>query len=178
MPIDISCPNCHSTLRVDDIHAGKHARCPNCETIVPIPLSQPVPPTPRPYPTIADGMGGPTGAQGGPGQFRGPGSDSANPYRAPYGPAIKPHQRYRESHRGGLILGVGIASLVCCALLGIVAIVMANEDLRKMDSGVMDPEGRGLTVAGRIIGIISLALTAVGIVLQIVIYTVLGPAAM
>jgi hypothetical protein len=114
----------------------------------------------------------------GPDQFRGAGGDPVNPYRTPYEAPAKPHQRYQESHRGGPILGLGIASLVCCGLLGIVAIVMANEDLGKMDRGLMDPQGRGLTVAGRVIGIISLVLTAVGFLLQIATFVVFRPAGM
>ena len=56
---------------------------------------------------------------------------------------------------------LGILSIVCCFICGIVAWVMGNNDLRQMTAGTMDPSGRGLTKAGKICGI-------VGIVLQIV----------
>ncbi|MDP7009652.1 MAG: hypothetical protein QGI78_08800 [Phycisphaerales bacterium] len=48
--------------------------------------------------------------------------------------------------------------------LGIIAWVMANGDLKKMDAGTMDPEGRGNTQAGKICGIISVCLALVGFV--------------
>ena len=68
-----------------------------------------------------------------------------------------------QNHRGGLILGLGIVSLVLCQLLGVVAWVMANADLREMDAGRMDPEGRSLTEAGKICGIIAVAMAVIGV---------------
>ena len=70
-------------------------------------------------------------------------------------------------HRGTLILVMGILGLVCCVILGIVAWVMGSADLREMDMGRMDPSGRGLTQAGKICGIVSVALAAVGAVIGI-----------
>ena len=70
-----------------------------------------------------------------------------------------------QPHRGIMILVFGILSLnlfmPVCMPLGIVAWVMANGDLKKMDAGTMDPEGRGNTQAGKICGIISVCLTLV-----------------
>ena len=37
MPIEFSCPQCSRVLRVSDEHAGKTARCPDCQTIMNIP---------------------------------------------------------------------------------------------------------------------------------------------
>ena len=51
-----------------------------------------------------------------------------------------------KPHRGTTILVLGILSLVFqCAgwIFGIIAWVMANNDLPQMDAGVMDPAGRG-----------------------------------
>jgi len=70
-------------------------------------------------------------------------------------------------HRGVLILVFGILGLVCCVIFGIIAWVMGNGDLREMDAGRMDPSGRGLTQAGKICGIVNVALTLVGIVIWI-----------
>ena len=70
-------------------------------------------------------------------------------------------------HRGVLILILGILSIVCCFILGIVAWVMGNNDLREMAAGRMDPSGRGLTQAGKICGIIGVAIQIVFIVLQL-----------
>jgi hypothetical protein len=74
-------------------------------------------------------------------------------------------QRYRrrgvrrdcEPHRGTLVLIFGILSLVVPYIgvaLGIAAWVMGHRDLKKIEAGAMDPEGRGLTLAGKICGIV------------------------
>ena len=70
-------------------------------------------------------------------------------------------QQPLRSHRGVLVLVLGILSIVCCLICGIIAWVMANKDLKEMAAGTMDPSGEGLTKSGKICGI-------VGIVLQIV----------
>lgn len=88
-------------------------------------------------------------------------------------PAIKPPQ---EAHRGTMILVLGILGLVCCFIFGIAAWVMGGGDLKKMDAGVMDPEGRGLTQAGRICGIISVVLTLLGLIIYVLLM-LLGVAA-
>jgi hypothetical protein len=66
-----------------------------------------------------------------------------------------------KPHRGTLILVFGILGLVTCQVFGIVAWVMGNNDLREMDAGLMDPEGRANTSAGRICGIIATVLMVV-----------------
>jgi hypothetical protein len=68
-------------------------------------------------------------------------------------------------HRGALILVFGILSLVVCFPLGFFAWAMGNSDLRAIDAGQMDPEGRGLTQAGKICGIVGSILGVIGIVL-------------
>ena len=37
MSIEVPCPDCSRLLRVDEIHAGKQAKCPVCETVFMIP---------------------------------------------------------------------------------------------------------------------------------------------
>lgn len=66
-----------------------------------------------------------------------------------------------EPHRGTLILVLGILSLVVCQLTGIFAWVMGNTDMKKIRDGRMDPEGEGLTQAGRIMGIIGTVLLVI-----------------
>ena len=74
-------------------------------------------------------------------------------------------------HRGTLILVLGILSLVGCGFFtGIPAVIMGGGDLKKMDAGQMDPEGRQLTNIGRILGIVSLVLTALACVIYGVIF--------
>jgi len=74
---------------------------------------------------------------------------------------------FMKPHRGTLILVFGIVSLVVCAPLGIVAWIMGNNDLREMDSGTMDPAGRGNTSAGRICGIIGTVLLVLQVLIAI-----------
>jgi len=64
----------------------------------------------------------------------------------------------RRPHRGVLILVLGIVGIVVCMPVGIAAWVMGNGDLAAMARGEMDPEGRGLTQAGKICGMVSVAL--------------------
>ncbi|MDP6795943.1 MAG: GYF domain-containing protein [Verrucomicrobiota bacterium] len=64
-------------------------------------------------------------------------------------------------HRGALILTFGILSIVCtCFPFGIAAWIMGNNDMQQIESGMMDPSGKGITNAGKICGIIG---TIVGV---------------
>jgi hypothetical protein len=83
-----------------------------------------------------------------------------------------------DPHRSGMVMGLGITSAAlgvigfsgpCCCLLcdvlpvaaigtGIPAWIMGQSDIRKMDTGSMDPDGRGGTQAGFICGIVGSAL--------------------
>ena len=69
-------------------------------------------------------------------------------------------------HRGVLILVLGILSLVGCGVFtAIPAVIMGGGDLKKMDAGQMDPDGRQLTNVGRILGFIGLVFFAIGLVI-------------
>ena len=72
-----------------------------------------------------------------------------------------------QPHRGTMILVLGILGLVVCGPLGTVAWVMGRGDLKLIDAGQMDPEGRGLTQAGTICGMIASILMAIGLVFAI-----------
>jgi len=83
-----------------------------------------------------------------------------------------------EPHRGTTVLVLGILGLVACQICGIIAWVMANKDIPKMEAGTMDPEGLGQTKAGKICGIISVVLLAVIIVVYAIIFVIgIGAAA-
>jgi hypothetical protein len=59
-------------------------------------------------------------------------------------------------HRGSLILTLGILSFFCFGfILGPMAWIMGSNDLKEMRAGRMDPEGEGVTNAGRICGMIA-----------------------
>lgn len=97
-----------------------------------------------------------------------------------------PAAHYRP-HRGAMILTFGIISTIsaaanslgclCCFFwivsipaaplalgLGIPAWVMGQADLHAMKSGYMDPSGHGITMTGYIMGIVGVALVALGAV--------------
>jgi hypothetical protein len=74
-----------------------------------------------------------------------------------------------EPHRGGMILALGIISIVLvttCVLsiiglpMGISAWAMGQSDLRKMRAGRMDPDGMRTTESGRVCAIIGTVLNA------------------
>ncbi len=73
-----------------------------------------------------------------------------------------------KPHRGGLILGMGIAGFLCCGFVGIAAFFMGKTDVAEMEAGIMDPSGAGLTKAGMWIGLIGFFVNlAVGIGSQV-----------
>ena len=73
-----------------------------------------------------------------------------------------------KPHRGVLILVLGILSLVGCGIFtAIPAWIMGSGDLKEIDAGAMDPAGRGMTQAGKILGMIAVILTILGVVVVI-----------
>jgi len=82
-----------------------------------------------------------------------------------------------KPHRGTLVLVLGILGLVVCVICGILAWVFGNADLKEMDAGQMDPSGRGMTQAGKIVGMVSVILNVVGFALWIIIVLIMGAAA-
>lgn len=72
-----------------------------------------------------------------------------------------------EPHRGTPILVLGILGIVLCPICGIIAWVMGNKDIPKMEANTMDPAGLGQAKAGKICGIISVILWALGIIAYI-----------
>jgi hypothetical protein len=80
-----------------------------------------------------------------------------NPYSAPVAPP-RPNYGARSfsvPHRGGLILTLGIASLLLLHPLGILTVIMATADLKQMNTGRMDQRGHGMTRTGLTLGIIA-----------------------
>ena len=71
-----------------------------------------------------------------------------------------------EPNRGTTVLVLGILGLVVCPICGIIAWVMGNKDIPKMEAGTMDPEGLGSTKAGKICGIIATIL----LILAVIVY--------
>ena len=72
-----------------------------------------------------------------------------------------------KPHRGTTVLVLGIIGIACCMICGIIAWVMGNNDLKEMDAGIMDPEGRGLTQGGKICGMVSVGLNIIFLLIWI-----------
>lgn len=70
---------------------------------------------------------------------------------------------YPEASQATTVLVLGIIGVVLCQFLGPVAWVMGNNELQAIDAGLRPPENRGTANAGKILGIISTVLLAIGI---------------
>lgn len=68
-----------------------------------------------------------------------------------------------KAHRGTMLLIFGILGIVCCIIFAILAWVMGSSDLKAMAEGKMDPSGEGLTKAGKILGMVGVALGVLSI---------------
>ena len=83
---------------------------------------------------------------------------------------LPPQQEIQyEEHRGTMILVFGILGIACCFPFGIAAWILGNADLKQMEAGIMDPTGMGQTKGGKICGIISVVLTTLGILLNVLV---------
>ena len=191
MAIEFKCQGCEKTLRVPDEFGGRKAKCPNCQAILQVPAETEtvtpldVQPPIESSPDLFAGMDTRDSPQSGYKQPSAPNPArsrerfaTGNPYSAPQPqtpqPQLNPRRRGTGApHRGGLILGLGIAGFVCCVIPGFVAFFMGISDLQAMKEGRMDGEGHGLTLGGTIMGGVSVGLTALGILLGIIV-AVLG----
>jgi predicted Zn finger-like uncharacterized protein len=152
MSIETNCPGCGTKVRVPESLLGKRVKCPSCTMIftaeAPAAAFEEVPED-EPRPTKSRRPAPP---------------DDDDDELDDYGER-RPRRRWRQPHRGTMILVFGILSLVIqCFPLGIAAWVMGNTDLAAMRRGEMDREGEGTTQAGRICGMIGTILVLLGCV--------------
>ena len=180
MSIDFTCRNCSTILRVPDEHLGKQARCPKCQLLCEVrPDSEvqfldsgapqgiqypdPVQPTKSEYakPDYANEAQPANKVDYSDASAQNPyhSASTANDQKYVAG-GQRPN--YSVAHRGGLVLAMGILSVFCnfAFVPGILAWVFGT-DLKQMESGVMDNEGRGMTQAGMYIGIVMTCLPLV-----------------
>jgi hypothetical protein len=85
----------------------------------------------------------------------------------PVGQSADRRRRFRAPHRGGLVLACGILGLLCCQLFAPFAWAAGQADLRAMDRGIMDPEGRSLTQVGMILGIVGTIMLGLFVLFQL-----------
>jgi hypothetical protein len=150
MPTTIPCPSCRRELRLPEVLIGKLVQCPACgmtfTALFPEPPAE-VQERVQSASDTSDPSAGQDSLEESPGSYEE--EDEDRPVRR------RPRRyRYSTPHRGAAILTLGILSIVICGPLGPFAWVMGNTDLAEIRAGRMDPEGEGLTQAGRILGII------------------------
>ena len=157
MAIQIPCPECSRLLSVDELHAGKQARCPACEYVFTIPHQNSLDDFPSENST-----------------------QSSNPFAASTAPVAWDQAGSTEvdyqnllPHRGTLVLVMGILSWFLCCVFGVVAWYLGSQDIKQMNAGRMDPSGLTLTKAGYWIGVCSVLLNLLAIVGYIVVIAVL-----
>lgn len=166
MPTILECPGCRKKVKVPDEYLGKQVRCSDCEGVFVAEKSKALSAKRDSVP--ADD-----------------GDDDAKEQR----PAKKTKSGGKvEAHRGMLILGLGIGSLVLPIILqfwvigaipGILAWIWGKKDLAKMDNGEMDPEGRSMTSIGKILGLVGIIINALGLLggcAVLILWIILGAA--
>jgi hypothetical protein len=197
----VDCPSCGRSLRVTDDLTGGRLRCPACDnSFEPTPAAsekdngeaspdeaaaKPTPGTPwsvtpsaRPVPAPpppSEVALGPADEANEP-----EGDEDARPWEEPYHEAEV--RRDCEPHRGNVVLILGIVSLVIFwvplvgLIIGIVVIKMGRTDMKKIEEGQMDPQGKGMTLAGWSCGIIGTIFAALATLYELfcgVVYAVL-----
>jgi hypothetical protein len=176
----VDCPSCGRPLRVTDDLSGGRLRCPACdssfdstpaasetnsETAADTAAAGPTPGTPwsvTPSARPAPAPPPPPPSDVAPGDSderdEREGDEDERPWEERYDePEVR---RDCEPHRGNVVLILGIMSLVLFwaplvgLILGIVVTLMGRTDMKKIEDGQMDPQGKGTTLAGWICGII------------------------
>jgi predicted Zn finger-like uncharacterized protein len=167
MPAEqVSCPECQKKLRVPEDLSGKLVKCPTCGHTFTATLSAPPPLPEDTVPTRTspvtrrrddeDDEDKPRARRRRP-RYDDEDEDEDDDYPR------RSRRRYTQPHRGTLILVLGILALVTGIvglILGPIAWVMGNTDMTEIRNGRMDPEGEGMTNAGRICGMIATLLHA------------------
>jgi len=74
---------------------------------------------------------------------------------------------YPEASQASTALVLSIIGLICCQVLGVVAWVMANNELEGIKTGRRNPANEGTASAARIIGIVCTVLLGIGILVAI-----------
>jgi hypothetical protein len=162
----ITCPACGRKLNLPEEYLGQTVRCPACDGQFTAELPEQSPPPrsalrlePEEPPDDRD--------------RHERSSDYERPRRRrddDYDDDYDDRYRYRRPHRGGTILTLGILGLalfwipLAGWILGGISLGMGNSDEVEMARGVMDREGKGLTQAGKICGLIAVILSTLAFV--------------
>ncbi len=177
MPEVISCPQCSRQLRVPEDLLGKRVKCPTCSAVFTAEASA-APPPPAPTRERTDPQEDELPRRAAARDLDLDADEDQGDY--PDRPRRRRPRGDYEPHRGTTILVLGILGLVlnffllCGLVLGPIAWVMGNSDLREMRAGRMDPEGEGTTNAGRICGIIATILGILGLICSVIYFMFLA----
>lgn len=184
MPISIQCPECEKRLKVADSAAGKKIRCPACKAVIAIPAAEELvepddlvepdeetavsetPVRKKKKPDLDEDEPAPKKRKKseddeGYGYADDEDEEEERPRKKKkkrrYDDDDYRPSRRTESHRGVLILVLGILSIVVaclcpliCWILAAIAVNMANADKPKMERGLMDRSGETMTTAGQV----------------------------
>jgi predicted Zn finger-like uncharacterized protein len=138
------CPACGRSLRVPDTLRGKRVKCPSCSHPFKVPEEE--------VEVVDDVVPGVAEIDE---DDRDEDDGASQDSERERGQAPRRRRRRLQPHRGTLVLTLGILGVVLIPIIfGPIAWSMGRTDLAKMDAGTMDPEGRQVTNAGRICGII------------------------
>lgn len=80
-----------------------------------------------------------------------------------------PAAAYPENSQATLALVLSILGVLCCGILGIVGLVIANNEKQAIAAGRRDPTNQGMAQAAFIIGIVGIALWVLGLIAQLTI---------
>jgi hypothetical protein len=182
MPTTVDCPSCGRVLLLPDDVATAAVRCPGCASTFPGSVASAVT-EPEALPRVRSLQAVETPARGSdqracpycreaiPGnatfcRFCGEELAAENDNVPPW-ERVGALRRDVDSHRGGLVLTLGVAGMIASGIhvlsvigvpLSVTAWVMGQSDLKRMRANQLDPGGAGLTQAGRICGIIGTCL--------------------
>jgi predicted Zn finger-like uncharacterized protein len=192
----ISCPHCQKKLRVPENLLGQPVKCPTCSQVFtadPKAASGEPPPEPARPTAVSrrreeDDEDAPRPRRSRVAAEEDEEDDRPRRRRPRYEEDEddedddRAYRRRRRRdyvpHRGPLILTFGILSLVILPIVfGPIAWIMGNNDLAEIRAGRMDPEGEGLTSAGRVCGMIGTLLFGGGMLLCCLFYGVIFMAA-
>ena len=150
--ITATCPSCQAQFRVAPGLTGKRAKCPKCQS--PFTIGDEAQPPPMEH-QEAPPQDATVPLSGG---------SDVNPQSETDG--IRTGQQ--EPHRGALIMTLGFLGLAC-GFFGIFAILMGRGDLKKIDRGLMDPNGAGTTKSGVLLGWIGCCLMLIGFMIFVLV---------